>query len=176
MSHKEAQFWTTENYNYLYHYAIKKLNDTDLIQDLIQDTFLVALESSERFQKRSSELTWLTSILKHKIYRVYRCRSRTLLIYQESSDSSVYAIGAIQFERSSHRSDETLVAKEFAKALREFLSTLPTSWQQVYDKKFEKGLESSVICEELNLTPNNYWVISHRLKLSLKQWYVENWR
>lgn len=176
MSHKEAQYWTTENYDYLYHYAIKKLNDTDLIQDLIQDTFLVALENSERFQKRSSELTWLTSILKHKIYRVYRCRSRTLTKMQDSSNPWVSNVQPYKLDTSSNWSDETLVAKEFSKALRAFLSTLPNTWQQVYDKKIEKGLESSVICEELNLTAANYWVISHRLKLSLKKWYVENWR
>jgi RNA polymerase sigma factor (sigma-70 family) len=176
MSHKEAHYRTTENYNYLYNYAIRKLNDIDLIQDLIQDTFLVALESSERFEKRSSELTWLTSILKHKIYRVYRCKSRNLINNQASVDYYTSTVQQNQCERSSHRSDEILNAKEFNKALEGFLSTLPNTWREVYDKKIGKGLKASIICEELNLTPGNYWVISHRLKYSLKKWYVENWR
>ena len=70
MSHKDWKPWTTENYNYLYHCALNKLDDTALIQDLIQDTFLVALENYDRFEQRSSELTWLTAILKHKICRI----------------------------------------------------------------------------------------------------------
>jgi DNA-directed RNA polymerase specialized sigma24 family protein len=44
MNCKESKQPTTADYDYLYHYALKKLNDPALIEDLIQDTFLVALE------------------------------------------------------------------------------------------------------------------------------------
>lgn len=100
MRHEEWKPYTTENCNYLYHYARKKLNDPALIQDLIQDTFLVALESHDRFEHRSSELTWLTAILKHKIYRVYRSKARAFVSIPFSGN---LILPAQSYERKNFR-------------------------------------------------------------------------
>jgi hypothetical protein len=72
--------------------------------------------------------------------------------------------------------EDPVVTKEFSNALRIYLLTLPLSWQQIYDLKFVKGYETARICDALHLTPGNYWVITHRLKGSLKIWYMKNWR
>lgn len=176
MSHEEWKPWTAENYNYLYHYALNKLSDTALIQDLIQDTFLVALENYGRFEQRSSELTWLTAILKHKIYRVYRSRAR--VIRNASND---YETDLLEKRYGPHNltvngPEDKMVNKEFTKALDIYLLSLPLNWRLVYEMKFVKGLHAPVICAVLGLTPGNYWVITHRLKGSLKNWYIKNWR
>lgn len=176
MRHEEWKPWTTENYNYLYHYARNKLDDPALIKDLIQDTFLVALESHERFEQRSSELTWLTAILKHKIYRVYRSRARAFVSIAGSDNLIMQGQSYRQGERSVHEAEDPVVSKEFSKALELYLLTLPGTWQQVYELRFVNGFKGSLICDTLHLTPGNYWVINHRLKVALKKWYFKNWR
>jgi DNA-directed RNA polymerase specialized sigma24 family protein len=71
---------------------------------------------------------------------------------------------------------DPLLMKEFNRCLSQFLSTQPEIWQQVHQMKFVLGWEAADICEKISLTSGNYWVICHRLKSVLKQWYIRNWR
>lgn len=67
--------WASRYADHLYAYAAFRIKDPELARDLVQKTFLAALESREKFKRRSSEKTWLTAILKNKIIDVYRSRS-----------------------------------------------------------------------------------------------------
>jgi RNA polymerase sigma factor (sigma-70 family) len=64
---------------YLYRYALQQVRDPELANDLVQDTFVAALEGGCRFEGRSAIRTWLVGILKHKIAerRSASRRSRT---------------------------------------------------------------------------------------------------
>lgn len=176
MSHEEWKNWTAKNYEYLYNFALNKLDDKEIIKDLIQETFLVALQNYESFEKRSSEVTWLAAILKHKIYRVYYCRARRKAVIAVSSDTNP-ALFANRYGKVSVSAEpyDKIITKEFNQALARHLMTLPISWQRVYELQFVKGLETVTICTELKLSPGNYWVITHRLKSSLKNWYKRHW-
>lgn len=176
MSHEEWKNWTTKNYDYLYHYALKKLDDQEIIKDLIQETFLVALQNYEQFERRSSELTWLTAILKHKIYQVYRCRSRCKCLYDAQLGRNRLSPSRPEKGISSLHLKDPVVAKEFVQALASHVASLPISWQQVYELKFMDEVDAATICKQLNLTSSNYWVITHRLKASLKNWYLKSWQ
>src|ERR1700750_2682380 len=70
--------WVKAHADYLYAYTIKRIDDTELARDLVQETFLAALEKVKNFEGRSSERTWLTAILKNKIIDVYRKKSSGL--------------------------------------------------------------------------------------------------
>ena len=63
----QADRWITEYADYLFHFAHQRVDDVDLANDLVQDTFLSALESRDSFEGRSSELTWILkwSLRKH---------------------------------------------------------------------------------------------------------------
>src|ERR1700712_5879991 len=71
--------WVELHADYMYKYAIARINDEELAKDLVQETFLGALERVGKFEGKSSERTWLTAILKNKIVDVYRKRSSVLL-------------------------------------------------------------------------------------------------
>lgn len=61
----------------LYAYLHRRLVPrTDLIDDLLQDVFLAALVSLNRFQGRSSLQTWLHGIARHKVEDHYRQQLR----------------------------------------------------------------------------------------------------
>ncbi len=49
----------------LYSYLLWLTHDTTLAEDLLQETFVQAISSLERFRKESSVRTWLFSIARH---------------------------------------------------------------------------------------------------------------
>src|SRR5690242_1496544 len=57
---------------YLLRVAVLQLRDSDLAEDVVQDTLVAALQGAQGFSGRSSLKTWLTGILKHKIVDAIR--------------------------------------------------------------------------------------------------------
>ena len=64
--------WIDRYADYLFNYTISRVNDREMAQDLVQDTFLAGLKSMKNFKGEASERTWLISILKRKIIDYYR--------------------------------------------------------------------------------------------------------
>src|ERR1700709_2963861 len=71
--------WVELHADYMFNYAITRINDEELAKDLVQETFLAALEKVDKFEGKSSERTWLTAILRNKIIDVYRKKSSGLI-------------------------------------------------------------------------------------------------
>src|SRR5690348_1735388 len=70
----DPHLWVERYADYLYGFALVRLSNQELARDLVQETFLAALEKQQAFEGRSTEKTWLTAILKNKIIDVYRAR------------------------------------------------------------------------------------------------------
>src|ERR1700752_3746381 len=70
--------WVKAHADYLYAYTLSRINNEEQAKDLVQETFLAALEKADKFEGKSSERTWLTAILKNKIIDIYRKRSSGL--------------------------------------------------------------------------------------------------
>jgi len=64
--------WVKNYGNELYGFAFSKLSKQEVAEDLVQDTFLSALNAMDSFKGKSSERTWLYTILKNKIADYYR--------------------------------------------------------------------------------------------------------
>jgi len=67
--------WVKAHADYLYSYTLSRINNEEQAKDLVQETFLAALEKVDRFEGKSTERTWLTAILKNKIIDIYRKKS-----------------------------------------------------------------------------------------------------
>ena len=61
--------WIDLHADYLFNYAITRVNDREIARDIIQDTFVAGLKSKDNFKGQASERTWLVSILKRKIIK-----------------------------------------------------------------------------------------------------------
>ncbi|WP_295793941.1 sigma-70 family RNA polymerase sigma factor [Mucilaginibacter sp.] len=181
----EPQYWVERHADFMYNYALIRINDSDLAQDLVQETFLAALERTSTFEGRSSERTWLVSILKNKIFDVYRKRSSGLTIRMPAktpsevedffnpddgrwnkTDQPVY----MSFEEN-----DPLREKEFNQVLEKCMLKLPELWLAVFRMKHIDDQSTQIICNELRVTPSNYWVIIHRAKLNLRACLQKNW-
>ena len=175
--------WVKNYADYLYSYACSRIDDNELARDLVQETFLAALQGWEKFDRRSSEKTWLTAILKNKVYDVYRKKSNNQQkesIAIEGSDTDEF------FEESGHwkagrypesigMEDVSLENKEFDGILQSCMKKLPILWKSVFTMKHIDDESSETICIQLEITPSNFWVIHHRAKVSLRDCLQRNW-
>ncbi|RZM21704.1 MAG: sigma-70 family RNA polymerase sigma factor [Pedobacter sp.] len=177
--------WVNKYADYLYSYAASRINDKDLARDLLQETFLAALERLERFEGRSSEKTWLTAILKNKIIDVYRSRS------SEFGKDIVQASTEAQEDFFNHddghwndrhrpaelgiEASDALQNKEFERILKACMNKLPALWLSVFSMKHIDEETTEVICRTLKLSSSNFWVIIHRTKVNLRSCLQKNW-
>lgn len=179
--------WIELYADYLFNYAIVRVNDSDMAQDLVQDTFLSALKAQTGFRGDSSEKTWLVTIMKRKIIDHYRKNSTRGI--QDSLDSMQVAANYDHFFDGDHgdhwnfdnvpqawsEEQKELENKEFYQILNKCLSLLPEKWAAVFNMKNFDDCSAEDICKELNVTPSNYWVIMHRSKLQLRECMEKNW-
>jgi RNA polymerase sigma-70 factor (ECF subfamily) len=177
--------WVELHADYMYNYAIARINDEELAKDLVQETFLAALERVDKFEGKSSERTWLTAILKNKIVDVYRKKSSGLInadvqrAEEEQSDFFEPEYGHWTAERAPKvfgiDDHDPLVSKEFNSILQKCLQKLPVLWLSIFTMKHMDDESTDIICSELKVTPSNFWVIIHRTKLNLRACLQKNW-
>ena len=73
----------------VYRYVFARLVPrTDLVEDLVQDTFLAAWEHLASFRSESSLEAWLLGIARHKVEDHYRTHLRAPLSLQEEPEDS----------------------------------------------------------------------------------------
>jgi len=177
--------WVNAHADYLYAFAISRINDEEQARDLVQDTFLAALEKAENFEGKSSERTWLTAILKNKIIDVYRKKSSGLknieikVAEEEQEDFFDRDSGHWVFEHGPKEfgieDKDHIINKEFEQILQKCLQKLPVLWKAVFTMKHIEEEPTDTICAELKVTSSNFWVIIHRAKLNLRACLQKNW-
>ena len=178
--------WVTAYADYLYAFVRQRIADEEQARDLVQDTFLAALEKRSSFQGHSLERTWLISILKHKIIDLYRKQSgiknSTKDYHSDNPDAHAF------FEENGYWKKECrptafgieaaadLENEEFDLVLKQCLKKLPPLWSAVFTLKHLDEEDSPKICTALHLSAANFWVIMHRAKLELRNCLNKNWQ
>ena len=74
----------------IYGYVSQRLAPrADLVEDLVQEVFLVALQKLDTFAGKSSVLGWLLGIARHKVEDLYRARLREPESFSDLEDRSL---------------------------------------------------------------------------------------
>ena len=68
--------WVKEYTETLLKRALYRINQKEIAEDLVQETFITAYQKIHQFKGNSKPQTWLTSILNHKIIDFYRVEAR----------------------------------------------------------------------------------------------------
>lgn len=173
--------WIDLYSDYLFNYTISRVNDRAMAQDLVSETFLAGLKSMSNFKGEASERTWLISILKRKIIDYYRKinSNKGKAEVRMSYNSDAEAEGDWLEERVADPFDKTAEDKlensELGDAIYDCLSKLPEKQADVFKMKTILGYDTETICNELEITASNLWVIIHRARTALADCMEKNW-
>lgn len=180
MSHKTIQHWVDQYADALYSWAVHKVNDTHLGEDLVQETFLAAFKSYDRFEGKSHPKTWLFSILNRKIIDYYRKKASQERLNPTNDNPHAFfdTHGNWQangFEDLWTADEHLLDSLDFQEVFQRCMNHLSASKKAVLEAKYLVGKKAEDICKELEITPSNYWQLLHRGKLSLKNCLETHW-
>ena len=125
-----AKEWVQKYGDPLFRYAFTKVSNREKAEDLVQETFVSAIKAYDKFEKRSSEKSWLFSILKYKIIDSYRSKGRNLEDKFESDemiDSLFDEVGRWKSSLCewSMTPEEALNHSEFRSVLKRCIEYLP---------------------------------------------------
>lgn len=172
--------WIDLYADYLFNYTITRINDRDIAQDLVQDTFLAGLKSMKNFKGEASERTWLISILKRKIIDYYRKinsnkgKAEVRITYNDAESEGDWLEERVA-DPYDQNAEDSMQNSELGDAIYNCLDKLPSKQADVFKMKTILGYDTDVICNELNITASNLWVIIHRARTAMASCLKESW-
>lgn len=167
MTELDPERWLDRYGDLLYRYALMRVKDETLAEDLVQETLLAAWRSRERYSGRSSESTWLIGILKHKIADYFR---KTKPVSLEAQDLDLDR----WFDDQGHWRQplqplEELDQDRLLQAIRHCVEKLPPRFRQLFFLREIDGLSAEEICRQLPASStNNVWVMLSRMRFRLR--------
>jgi RNA polymerase sigma-70 factor (TIGR02943 family) len=177
--------WVEQFSDDLYFFALGKTSDQELARDLVQETFLAAYHGINKFKNDSAPKTWLMAILKNKINDHYRKAFKQPFVSLEEQTGISLTEGFFD-QDDSWRPDKSPAAWHteekhlldtpgFPEVLNECMKKLPPDWSTAMKLKYLSGKQGKEICRELGISLENFWQITHRAKLQLRDCLETNW-
>ncbi|MFQ5654870.1 MAG: RNA polymerase sigma factor [Planctomycetota bacterium] len=108
-------------------------------EEIVQETFLAALQGLHRFRGRSSLFTWLCGIARHQISRGRRrrARERVARVLEESDEEIAGIVARLESEELPEKALEREETQELVGAT---MSSLPPFYQQILTDKYVRSL------------------------------------
>lgn len=170
----------------LFRYALLQLHDSQLAEDMVQETLLAAWQSSATFEGKAELRTWLIGILKHKMADHWRrCARETPLPElfhgdeddgESDEDDFFMANGHWNGGPKTWADPEaSLKQQEFWAIYEVCQNNLPPKMANAFMLRELVGLEADEVCREAGLSEANYWVMMHRARLRLRECLEVRW-
>ena len=178
----DPEKWLAEHGDALYRHAYFRLRDAMASEDLVQETLLAAMKGRGRFAGRSTERTWLISILNNKIIDYLRKYSREQSL--EQADLGDDELEGMLFEADGHwrrppsswgDPEAVFDQQVFWQAFTRCLEELPLRHAQAFTLCEMDGVGGAEASKVLGVSTTNIWVILHRARLRLKECLEMNW-
>ena len=174
----DSQALVDQHGDFLYRFALLRVRDTHVAEDLVQETFLAALQGTYRDSGETAERRWMIGIMKHKIVDHFRRKAREPIQPLEQPDGHAVEEG---FSADGHWKadpaalqawpelpDGLIERRQFWDALAVCMERLPPRAAQVFTLRELDELDTEKICDLLRLTPTNFSVILHRARKQLR--------
>lgn len=178
----DPESWVEHYGDYLYRFALSRVKDPGVAEDLVQETFLAALRGRENFKGHSAVRTWLVAILKHKIVDYIRKKIR-----EPSSDKIEARAGQTETDFSDRgewqlrpsrwdvNPGKVYEQKEFLDVFYRCLAELPERLADAFMRREVDGLSTAEVCKALDISATNSWVMLYRARLSLRRCLEDKW-
>ena len=178
----DPEAWVDEHGDALFRYALFRIHDGQVAEDLVQETFLAAIRGKDSFAGRSSVKTWLFGILKHKIIDHIRKMSRErpaedIETIADLADKNFNDQGGWKYQPSQWTTNPGLLfqQQEFWEILQQCLSELPPRLNQAFTLRELDGLSAEEVRKILGVTPTNGGVMLHRARMGLRKCLEIKW-
>jgi len=178
--------WLEAYGDVLFRFAMKRLRNVDHAEDVVQETLLAAFQARANYSGRSSEQTWLTGILKHKIVDFIRRQVRETAVDDIAALADIATGSEVEglFDERGHwitppddwgRPDKTLQNQQFLEAFEACLERLKPMIARVFTLRELVGQSVEEICNELGITATNCGVILYRARMGLRRCLEVRW-
>lgn len=166
--------------DYLFRFAMRRLGNPELADDLVQETMLAALQSkaaltneSAAFGGRSTYRVWLAGILKHKMMDALRDKHKfvPLSFTDEDGEESEFSPALMELQANSPNSNDPERSCELTQLLtqiNEAMATLPAGVADVFMAREIVGESTESIAARSGLSEANIWVRVHRARKALQ--------
>ena len=154
----------------IYRLALKMLGHPQDAEDVLQNTFLKALQNLKTFEGRSSLSTWLYRIAVNEALMLVRKRKPEVVISDttpEDEDSSDY--NPAEFTDWCCLPEEEFVSTESRQALDEAIRRLPEKLRVVFLLRDIEGLSIQETCGALGLSETAVKTRLLRARLRLRE-------
>jgi RNA polymerase sigma factor (sigma-70 family) len=135
-------------------------------EDLVQEIFIAALGSLDKFRGDSQLYTWLRSIALHKINDFHRRQAREPKPKNSSPD-----FNAINLEQIGDNEPATLAemeSEEIRQSVHQALVDLPQDYQEVLVLKYLKGMPVLAISEVMGRSPKSVEGLLSRARKAMR--------
>jgi RNA polymerase sigma-70 factor, ECF subfamily len=153
--------------NRLYSLVLEQVNrDETAAEDLVQEVFLAALSSLDKFRGDSQLYTWLRSIALHKINDFYRHQARQPKPRTPSEDSDCLEL---EHTRDNQPPTHTLMEdEEVRQSVHQALADLPQDYQEVLVLKYLKDMPVLAISQIMGRSPKSVEGLLSRARKAMR--------
>ena len=165
----------------LLRFARSQLRNDAWAEDAVSDTLLAALEKPGSFAGRSQLKTWLVGVLKHKVVDQLRRHTReaTVLSTEDGEDLDESLTEGRRHWRDKPADwgnpEAAFGQRQFFEVLEACMDHLPATQGRVFMMREWLELSTDEICQELQVTPTNLWVLLHRARMRLRECLQQRW-
>jgi RNA polymerase sigma-70 factor (TIGR02943 family) len=174
--------WVDAHGDRLFRYALSRIRDERAAEDLVQETLIAALKSRDRFLGNSSELTWMTGILRNKIFEHLRRQSREVPLEPADDDDRERdcfdetghwksAFAPADWGGEPHRRAESA---ELAAALKDCLDALTPNVARAFVLREMEGVGHLECAEAMGVPPGRLAVLLYRARMRLRRCLERN--
>jgi len=165
----------------LLRFALTFVHSRAVAEEVVQDTWLAALDGLAAFEGRSSLRSWLFTILANKA-RTRAIRERRSVPFSAlgpADEGAEPSVPPDRFDRDgawrdapsawSDEDPERLALRaETGAAIEAAIAALPPAQRAVITLRDVEGVETEAICELLGLTVTNQRVLLHRARTAVR--------
>jgi len=158
----------------LYNLVLNQVEQNQAVaEDLVQETFLAALGSLDKFRGDSQLYTWLRSIAFHKLNDYYRRQVRR----SETKGSSPDFDAMKQLEQTGDDEPATLTvmeSEEVRQSVNQALEELPQDYQEVLVLKYLEEMPVLEISQVMGRSPKSVEGLLSRARKAMRANLEEN--
>jgi RNA polymerase sigma-70 factor (ECF subfamily) len=154
----------------IYRVALRMLNNQSEAEDVLQETFIKALRSLEKFEGRSTLSTWLYRIaVNESLMMIRKQKPEVSVVFDEPGDEENEGISVSQIVDWCCLPESEFLTHETRSVLNDAIQKLPENLRTVFILRDIEGLSIIETAQALELTETNVKTRLLRARMKLRE-------